>query len=87
MPKYLKAVAAQASRTEVSTSNSRGYTFPSEVMQNVVESVSKVCFSRDAPVYRHLEKSWPSISLKGEIHLSRSLLPTADFLPFSVQVM
>jgi len=86
MPKFLKAVAAMQPSKDDSPSNPCGYTFPSDRISGVVKMVSHICFPDDAPVYRQLEKSWPSIVLKGEIHLSKGLLPSSEFVPFSVQV-
>lgn len=87
IPKYLKAVAERSSRKGDSQSpNSRAPMFPAERVTKDVKVLSDACFADDAPIYRHLEKSWPSISLKGEIHLSRTLFPSSAFVPFSVQV-
>ena len=85
MLKYLKAIAAQSLNNE-GISNSKLHTFPHDRMSGENKVVSDVCFADDAPVYRQVEKSWPSIALNGEIHLSRNLLPSSDFVPFSVQV-
>ena len=80
MSKYLKAVAEQTS------GEGSSQVFPLHKISSLAQIVSDVCFADDALAVRQLEKAWPSISLKGEIHLSRSLLPSSDFVAFSVQV-
>jgi len=88
MPKYLKAVAEHSAATKGDPqTSSHGHTvFPLERIFGEVEILSDVCFADDAPIYRHLGKSWPAITLNGEIHLEKNLLPSSNFLPFSVQV-
>ena len=86
MQRYLKVVAeySGASKGNMKSSLLRHTTphFP----QTQEKIMSIACFADETPVYHHLEKSWPNITLKGEIHLSSSLLPSSTFIPYSVQV-